>query len=468
MSNIGLLVPDILGEIMSRLPSGINQKFAFAQVSRYWRDVALDNHLFWSSFAVKSEMDFNRIPIVLERSGSAMLHVSIYFTSNYPRQAEALGAVVPHLARIETLDVSAGYSIPPSTVEVLLNSNLEFPALQTFRLTGPEFGRFPPVQLTAPQLRTLDIQHPTRGTGPHYLIIFVQLGEHQALQHQGGELTTTFRDLRSMSEGLARRLRRVWQPRRRFLEAFTRPWPLAPALRELELRTHDADLSRILKVGFSDVVLPILTGFLCNSNINVFTEALLLGVGPLVVFELEWDAADRAARRCRAHSASAVLARSTVRGRLHVAALLPALHDLHKTVRELRIAHWNEYAEIFEQYLPQLPDGITFIYIGAAHSYMASSVSTGEEEEDSKYVTKTMLIPGLARLEFSGEYPLILESVLRILPLVEPPAACKVEVCIRNMKLLTTETGIDPFGVFRTAFSGDCWDICTQCIHCDH
>jgi hypothetical protein len=77
-------------------------------------------------------------------------------------------------------------------------------------------------------------------------------------------------------------------------------------------------------------------------------------------------------------------------------------YDLHKTVRELRIAHWNEYAEIFEQYLPQLPDGITFIYIGAAHSYMASSVSTGEEEEDSKYVTKTMRIPGLARLEFSG------------------------------------------------------------------
>jgi hypothetical protein len=59
-----------------------------------------------------------------------MLHVSIYFTSNYPWQAEALGALVPHLARIETLDVSASYSVAPGTVdEVLLNSNSEFPAL---------------------------------------------------------------------------------------------------------------------------------------------------------------------------------------------------------------------------------------------------------------------------------------------------------------------------------------------------
>jgi hypothetical protein len=108
-------------------------------------------------------------------------------------------------------------------------------------------------------------------------------------------------------------------------------------------------------------------------------------------------------------------------------------------VRELRITRWNEYVEIFERYPPQLPDGITLIYTGAAHSYMASSISTEEEQEDNEYVTKTMRIPGLARLELSGGYPLILKSVLRILPLVEPPAARQVEACIRNMKLLTTD-----------------------------
>ncbi|KAJ7842235.1 hypothetical protein B0H14DRAFT_1032395 [Mycena olivaceomarginata] len=479
MSNIGLLVPDTLVEIMDRLPPDINQKFTFAQVSRYWRDVSLGNHLFWSSFTCgPSKADCFRIPIVLERSGRAMLHPRFQFTDGHTPtwQGDAMAALVPHVARIETLEaefwVYSNYSLPPRTVEALLNSNLEFPALQTLRLQGPEYGHRPLVQLTAPQLRTLDVELFDSG---NWASLFSSSLETIRLYHTGREIS--LQPLLDIFDRCPRAWRVVydaytWNSNYEdvFFEAFTRRQPLAPALRELELRTDDADLSRIIKAGFSDVVLPTLTACLYGSEMDVLTEALLPGVGPLVVFELD-------------HGMQQVELRDDVG---HIRRLqcwnddssfevdytwehLCVHYDLHKTVRELRIAHWNEYAEIFERYPPQLPDGITLIYTGAAHSYMASSLSTGEEEEDNKYVTKTMRIPGLARLEFSGEYPLILKSVLRILPLVEPPAGRKVEVCIRNMKLLTTETGIDPFGVFQRAFSGDCWAICNRCIsHCVH
>jgi hypothetical protein len=462
MSNVGLLVPDILGEIMSRLPSGINQKFAFAQVSRYWRDVALNNHLFWSSFATVSEAELYRIPIVLERSGNVMLHASFYFAPCYPPDwhAKALAALVPHLARIETLDVSAGYSLPPSVVEVLLNSNLEFPALQTLRLAGPEFGRFPPVQLTAPQLRTLDIRH---FDSENWAPLFSSSLENITLYNSRA---MGLQPLLEIFDRCPRAWRVVYDSgyadvgsyKDEFFEAFTRRQPLAPALRELELRTDSTDLCRILKAGFPDIVLPTLTACVWDSTMSVITEALLPGVGPLVVFELdrrmyqvELRDDNGLTRRLQSWNDDAALEVDCTWEYLSVH------YNLYKTVRELRIGHWDQYVEIFERYPPQLPDGITLVYI-----------SDGDEERESE-LTKKMHIPGLARLKFFGEPPMTLKSVLRILSLVEPPATRKVEVCIHNMKLRTTEKGVDAFDVFQSAFPEDCWAICNQCIsHWDH
>jgi hypothetical protein len=157
MSGVGVLVADLLSEIMLKLPSSIEQKFSVAQVSRHWRDVALGSHLFWASFSGgASKADCCRLPLMLERSGSTtMLHIQLHFFVGAKRWPEdALKALVPYVTRIETLDVRFRVAVD---VEALLDSNLEFPALQTLRLKGPA----PRLSFTAPQLRTLHMERIT-------------------------------------------------------------------------------------------------------------------------------------------------------------------------------------------------------------------------------------------------------------------------------------------------------------------
>ncbi|KAK7026215.1 hypothetical protein R3P38DRAFT_1033110 [Favolaschia claudopus] len=159
------LVPDILSEILSRLPREINQKFTFAQVSHYWREVALQDHLFWSSFTGgPSKQECYRVPMLLERCGNAPLHVELHLNSGHivDWHAHALKALFPYATRIETLAlrfwVYSTYSLPDSTTGPLLNSGLEFPALRTLRLEGPTWGRRPFLLFSAPGLRTLDVE----------------------------------------------------------------------------------------------------------------------------------------------------------------------------------------------------------------------------------------------------------------------------------------------------------------------
>lgn len=103
MSGIELLVPDLLSEIILYLPSNINQKFTFAQVSRYWREVALRNHLFWSSFSGDaSKSDCYRVPLILERSGpSTLLTIQFRFVGEAEWPAVAMNALVPYVGRIQ-------------------------------------------------------------------------------------------------------------------------------------------------------------------------------------------------------------------------------------------------------------------------------------------------------------------------------------------------------------------------------
>jgi hypothetical protein len=167
MSGVHLLVPDVLREIMLWLPSDIDQKFRVAQVSRYWRDTALHSPVFWSSFLGRTnQLYINRIPIVLERSGTTtMLHVELrlIITPDTDWPTKALAALVPYVARIESLDVEysqySTYPLSPPTFQVLLRSNLEFPALQTLRLKGPHRHLIPRLLLKTPRLRILDLEY---------------------------------------------------------------------------------------------------------------------------------------------------------------------------------------------------------------------------------------------------------------------------------------------------------------------
>lgn len=69
MYGIKRLSPDLLSNIMLTA-SSIDEKFALAQVSKLWRNVALDNPLFWSSFTGGgSKADCYRVALILEPSG---------------------------------------------------------------------------------------------------------------------------------------------------------------------------------------------------------------------------------------------------------------------------------------------------------------------------------------------------------------------------------------------------------------
>ncbi|KAF8191587.1 hypothetical protein K438DRAFT_2018321 [Mycena galopus ATCC 62051] len=447
MSGISLLVPDLLIEIMFALPSSIEQKFAFAQVSRLWRNVALGNHLFWSFFAGgDSKADCYRVPLILERSGSrTMLHIEFRFI--HANDSDALKALIPYVARIVTLDIEF---TAPMNAQDLLNSALEFPVLQTLRMKSSIYRNVPGVMLTAPVLRTLDIER-------------VHLTNWDTL------LSKSLEDVRlcdSPVEMLLEILKRCPRARRIVLQTWY-PWsghtiedsfaaflnrPLAPALRELELRVRGTDLARILKAGFSDVVLHSLTGCIYNGDgeddVRHLSAALLPGVGSLAIFKLvnmsELELRDEAGHIRRLQCADTDL--FEVRD---VWRYLSTHYCLHKTVREIRFRadSWDEYLEIFESYPPQRENGITLaIEIDGPPNLLQP--------------TKTMRLLGLAKVEFQdggrGDYAF--GTISNVLAFIEPPIERQVEVCVDKTQL-TIETARS----LLASFQGDHWAICSHC-----
>ncbi|KAJ6546827.1 hypothetical protein B0H19DRAFT_1162676 [Mycena capillaripes] len=472
MSGVGLLIPDILGDIMFRLPMSIDQKFTFAQVSRFWRDVALHNHLFWSSFTGRddyrgaSKADCSRLPLVLARSGSSStLHIQFRFTrggTDWP--TDALKALVPYVARIETLDVELNVAMD---VEALLNSNLEFPALQTLRLNSYTYHTAPYILLTAPQLRILDIKR-------------AHLLNWATLLSSSLENITIWDSTLEMFVDILKRCPWAWRIMLRSddswysdstqhdpFETFSSR-PLAPALRELELRVEDSDLARVLQAAFSDVVLPTLTGCIYNAHgeddLELLTGALLPGVGPLIVFklvdmdDLELHDADGRIRHLQCwNDDSAFEVEDTWR-------YLSIHYGLHKTVREIRIRpeYWEEYLAAFEPYPPQLQDGITF---GIDIDWETSFSPAG----DGAQTTKIMQIPGLVKVNFHvADNPIIngalLEIILAILAHIEPSVARnRVEVCVGKKKLKMEHTMQDAVAALQTALPNH-WVICGHCV----
>ncbi|KAJ7684437.1 hypothetical protein DFH06DRAFT_1155637 [Mycena polygramma] len=463
MSGIGLLVPDLLCEIMLSLPLGIDQKFAFAQVSRLWRIVALDSQLFWSSFTGTSKLDCARVPLVLKRSGSSsMLHIQFGFhdaATDWP--AEALKALVPSVIRIETLDVHFRLTVD---ITALLNSNLEFPSLRILRLKGPTYDKSPEVWLRAPSLQTLDVQR----INPKNLSTLLSPSlEDIALREAGGYALGSLLDIFEQCPRAWRVvLQHVWgdaMEEEDFDHSARRP--LAPALRELELRLGDYDLALVLKAGFSDVVLPTLTGCIYNGHgeddLELLTTALLPGVGPLVVFklidmqEIELHDEDGRIRRLQCWNDDS----SFEVEELEVWKYLSIHYDLHKTVGELRIRpeYWDEYLESFAAYPPQSHDGITLGF-ETEWDYNIEGFLAGDSPQTPK-----MQIPGLAKVELWGPRngDSWTEAISKVLTRIEAPPARHVEVCVGTMQSKLRDTERDDLVASLTSLPGD---ICSHCV----
>ncbi|KAJ7359531.1 hypothetical protein DFH08DRAFT_932002 [Mycena albidolilacea] len=277
-----LLVPDILREILLWLPSDIDQKFRVAQVSRYWRDTTLHYPLFWSSCRA---ICTNRLPIVLERSGTTLLHIELLFLTGLPGPdtdwpTKAFVALLPYVACIETLEIelSEGYLIsdtfPPSpeTIEPLLRSNLEFSSLKTLRLVAPYSfeGYTPRILMKAPRLQTLDLQYFV--SEDLDALLFPGL-ENIRLYEPRIKSVETLPYLHSMCKGAASCA--VGMRRRG-----TTIWVLCRPM-------ESADIAHIPTTWFSNVVLHILTAWLAMfiPHLELVIPASLRGVGPLVIFD---------------------------------------------------------------------------------------------------------------------------------------------------------------------------------------
>ncbi|KAJ7359540.1 hypothetical protein DFH08DRAFT_1038406 [Mycena albidolilacea] len=400
MSGVQLLVPELLREILLRLPWGVGQKFHVAQVSRYWRDVALHYPLFWSSFWATHN---NRLTIVLERSDTTMLHIELFLVTSPDTDwpGKALAALLPHVARIERLDIQLTGGLDdshPLSPEPLLHSNLEFPSLKTLRLMGDTDAAR--ILLKAPQLQILDLEY----CDPEDL---------DALLSPGLENIRLY-DPRIKSVGtlfrISTRCPRAWrvvlldgtgeEPQ---FGSFVVQQPFAPALRELEIVSMaSVDITYILTTWLSDVVLHTLTTrFDCfDPHLEHVIPASLRGVGPLVIFD---DLDDE-------HPFLEVGDESGHIRRFRNTDEQPTLGGFRKTV-ETSI----------------LPLQSAQNYIDFKIDYM---VPTDASLSDvNRNMSKPMRIAGLAKVKFFGPRAYLrVATVTHVLAHIEPPAGSQVEV----------------------------------------
>ncbi|KAJ6603289.1 hypothetical protein DFH09DRAFT_1124117 [Mycena vulgaris] len=463
MPAIDVLPLDILSDIMLRT-SSIDEKIILAQVSQLWRNLALETPLLWSSFTGgASKADCYRVPFVLARSGSiSMLHITFsFYSAKEEWQTDALAALMPYVARIETLDVNFGMAID---IKSLLDSNLQFPSLKILRLQGAEYTRPMSLSLLAPQLQSLDIGR----LGPtSWETLLVPSLEDIRLYMAGGAHIETLSDIFRLCPRVSRVVlhsSQSWHPLDDYdFQGFSRR-PLAPALRELELRLDEADLERVVKIGFSDVVLDRLTGCIYNGHsedeVSFLARVLLPGVGPLRIFECfdsqEITVCDDAGhtRRLQCWNEDSNFEIQDVWKHLS------AHYNLHKTVREIRIRapYWDEYLESFGLYPPQKPDGITLVLSGIPESW-----------EDGTQMPQIMRIGGLAKVEFrraSAYDVLTLEAMVQALARIETLGTHAVEVCIGNEEVKTRDYCPLPLPVFQAALAevAGNWLICGHCM----
>ncbi|KAJ7080700.1 hypothetical protein C8R44DRAFT_906834 [Mycena epipterygia] len=466
MPGIARLTSDLLSDIMLSA-SSIDEKFALAQVSHLWRDVALGTSLLWSSFTATSKVDCLRVPLTLERSGSiTTLHIRFRFTTgatDWP--ADALTALVPYVARIETLDVEFRMAVEATS---LLHSDLHFPALQTLRLEGARYSSSP-LSLSAPQLRTLAIE---RFIPENWDTILVPSLQDIRLSDAGDKSVETLSDIFThcpLAWRVVLHSDSVWditpyspEDDQHDFQVFAGGPP--PALRELELRIAEKELQRVLNIGFSDVVLDTLTGCIYNGHglddVELLAGALLPGLGPLIVFQF-LDTSQIELRDDGGHIRRLECWNEDSNFELQDVWTYLSLHySLHKTVREIRMqnSYWDEYIDIFELYPPQCQDGIT---LGIQLDWDDLYPSPEQSYDDDS--PKTMQISGLAKVEFSAQYTSLVpfQTILDILDRIEPPTGRKVEVCIRDIELDMRAT--EKNSLVLTAFHAN-WTMCSHCM----
>ncbi|KAJ7737154.1 hypothetical protein DFH07DRAFT_927632 [Mycena maculata] len=406
MPAIERLTLDLLSDMMLTA-STTGEKFAISQVSRLWRDVALDTPLLWSSFIAVSKRDYCRVPLILQRIGTTTtLHIRCWSPIGDTTYwaAEALKVLLLYVARIESLEMDLTGTLD---VTPLLNSGLQFPSLRTLRLKGPELNP-PPLSLSAPQLRTLDIV----GFNPRaWDALLVPTLENITLRGTDPEVRTLL--------GIFTKCPLAWRVvHDRFSEVFVDCEGVTgrrrAALRELELRFPQ--LTDMPVPGSAYTVLCALADCIAEDDVPVLTRISLPGIG--------------------------------------------AIDYGPMTIRTIRMkaSELDHYAKILGSRSPQCNDSIT----------LAIEIDRMLSEDQVKSRIQVTRIFGLSKVEFLGGYTyMAYEAIQTVLAHIAPPEGRKAEVCIGGSQLESrrwkdTVFG-SPFQMALAGVPGNYWELCSHC-----
>ncbi|KAF8199399.1 hypothetical protein K438DRAFT_1933418 [Mycena galopus ATCC 62051] len=182
----GSLPADVLVELFRLLPEpetlSVHGLFNLAGVNQAWRAAALSCGTLWSSICTVKQRDRRLLPLLLERSRTAPLHVRLdLFCSAYgiaptdttsQERAAVVEALLPHVYRIQKLYIRHMLLEPETedavTLLKLVDAGLEFTTLREYthehmgQIFRPSAESDSPLTLTAPNLRALSLN----GTRP--------------------------------------------------------------------------------------------------------------------------------------------------------------------------------------------------------------------------------------------------------------------------------------------------------------
>ncbi|KAJ7100698.1 hypothetical protein B0H15DRAFT_995274 [Mycena belliarum] len=242
--------------------------------------------------------------------------------------------------------------------------------------------------------------------------------------------------------------------------------PLAPpALRELNLRLPD--LVSVLKIGFCDTVVESLAGWVFNGEseeeIAPLLDVLFPGVGPLVICDflnserqqIEFHDDSGRIRRVGCHDRDSYMSFHAVWEYLSIN------HDLHKTVRELRLStslNWSEYIDAFQLY-PPVQDSITLVI----------DIRLGDwgKLDAGRWTSRKLRISGLRKIKILYDRSWMLVRLMtEVLNLIDLPAwSRKIEVCISDETPEERESLSVALLALQTALT-ELTENCVVCAHC--
>ncbi|ETI25068.1 hypothetical protein G647_04438 [Cladophialophora carrionii CBS 160.54] len=284
------LPDELLGQIFMHVDThDVDQKFRLSQVCSQWRKAALGLRQMWNRMSIMTPQDGHRLPLLLERSGSAALDVELLWQHRYQEPmltsservlaSTSLGGCRDRLQRL-FVDVNR---METQQLSPLLAAGLSFPVLENLEIQS-SYNRPQALRLSflAPQLRRLRL----------YQMDAVNWGQLLARSLTHVHLEKCFGADLDLLETIFKQCAQLQSLTVRMLASPVGFWDLetpvaqlVPRLRALDLSADVTDLITILRTGFRGLLLDELTTETYNGHMDEETTQLLaevfMGIDPL-------------------------------------------------------------------------------------------------------------------------------------------------------------------------------------------